>query len=75
MRRDREYRDDSDVEDELLGRSEDVGEEEDTFDPFDDDDAGDELCEHGNHPASCEWCLDELLEGDVAAAGDEDDDS
>ncbi len=81
MKRHREYQDDPDGEDALFGRDEDVGDdgEEDTFDPFDtSDDSGGELCSHGNHPATCEWCLEEDLEDDVAAAAagdDEEDDA
>ncbi len=79
MKRRREYQDDPDGEDALFDRDEDVSEEEDTFDPFDSD-ADDgrvvyDLCDHGNHAATCEWCLEEALEDDVAAAGaDEDED-
>jgi hypothetical protein len=75
MKRGRGYQDDADGDDALFDRDEDVSDdgEEDTFDPFDDD-AGEELCEHGNHKATCEWCLEEDLEDDVAAAGADEDD-
>lgn len=80
MKRRREYQDDPDGEDALFDRDEDVGEEEDTFDPFDTDDdgrgdSGGELCDHGNHATTCEWCLEEALEDDVAAAGADEDDA